>query len=276
MPLVAQSEVPSLDVHKKGTTSGQKQPPDAKEQVTKMAKRVSAAAAKYNITEPAFIINWDQTGVLLQSISPYTMADKEGKQVLVADKEEKRAITAVVASSLAGDLLPMQLVFIGQDSNKEQQKAVPELSDLMTRRTIDKGWHLTQTPSHWSTLESMKDDIRKIPSPWVRQKGKELHFKQQPHAILLLDCWSVHKSEAFRSWMLETYPQFHLVFIPAGCTGIAQPADVILQRPFKAGIVNCFSHWMAVDIHHLIKLGAAPHEPKVKTGMVRMKPLLVE
>ena len=75
--------------YKKGTTSGQKQPPDAKEQVAKMAKRVSAAAAKYNITEPAFIINWDQTGVLLQSINPYTMADKKEKQVPVAGKEEK-------------------------------------------------------------------------------------------------------------------------------------------------------------------------------------------
>ena len=39
--------------------------------------------------------------------------------------EEKRQITAVVASTLGGDLLPLQLIFKGQDHNKKQQKSVP-------------------------------------------------------------------------------------------------------------------------------------------------------
>ena len=86
----------------------------------------------------------------------------------------------------------------------------------------------------------------------------------------------MHTSEEFRGWMKEKRPYYHLVYVPAGCTGIAQPANVILQRPLKAGIVNAFSYWMATEIHLLIATGAAPSEVKVNTGMVRLKPLLVD
>ena len=122
----------------------------------------------------------------------------------------------------------------------------------------------------------MKDYIKKIIDPWVRLKAKGLELKTQAHAVLILDCWSVHTSEDFRAWMKETHPHYHLVYVPAGRTGIAQPADVILQRPLKAGIVNAFSYWMATEIHLLIKNGAAPSELKVNTGMATLKPLLVE
>ena len=161
-----------------------------------------------------------------------------------------------------------------EDKNLSQQKAVPEINPILQKRI--EGWHLTQTYNHWSSLQSMKDYIKKIICPFVRTKGQELRFKKQPHAVLILDCWSVHTSQEFRDWMKEAYPHFHLVYVPAGCTGIAQPADVILQRPLKAGIVNAFSHWMATEIHLLIKLGAAPNELKVDTGMAKLKPLLVQ
>ena len=33
--------------------------------------------------------------------------------------------------------------------------------------------------------------------------------------------------------MKENYPFIKLVFVPGGCTGNFQPADVVLQRPLK-------------------------------------------
>ena len=48
------------------------------------------------------------------------------------------------------------------------------------------------------------------------------------------------------------------------------------QRPLKAGIANAYSYWMACQIHLLIKNGAAPNELRVDTGMVALKPLLVD
>jgi hypothetical protein len=57
--------------------------------------------------------------------------------------------------------------------------------------------------------------------------------------------------------------------------GKAQPADVVLQRPFKAGIINAFNAWMTDEIHLLIKGGTAPQDIRVDTGLKRLKPQLV-
>ena len=43
--------------------------------------------------------------------------------------------------------------------------------------------------------------------------------------------------------MKEQHPDYHIVFIPAGCTGKAQQADVVLQRPLKCDITNQFLQW---------------------------------
>ena len=259
--------------YKRGTTSGQKMPIDWEQQCQDMVKRVSAKAAQYNILHPCFIINWDQTGVHLMKASNATYADIKDKQVPMIGQDEKRQITAVVTSSLAGDLLPLQLIFTGQDANKKQQKAVPTLNVVTTARTRD--WHLTQTKNHWSSLESMKDFIRAIINPYVAAKGRE-HGVHVPHCVLLLDCWSVHTSKAFRDWMARSYPRYHLVYVPAGCTGKAQPADVGLQRPFKHAITNAFTNWLSDQIHYTVKGGKAPSEVKIDTRLSTLKPLLVD
>jgi len=40
-------------------------------------------------------------------------------------------------------------------------------------------------------------------------------------AIILLDCWPVHKS-SFKEFMAKRYPFFILLFVPASCTSKAQ------------------------------------------------------
>jgi hypothetical protein len=102
------------------------------------------------------------------------------------------------------------------------------------------------------------------------------HQVPDSHAVLLFDCWSVHKSEAFLNWLTSTYPLFHPVFIPAGCTGKAQPADVILQRPMKAAFMNEYTAWMTAEMRALLDAGATADTLRVDVGMARMKPLLVK
>ena len=257
---------------KRATSSGQKVPLNWEEQVAGMAKRVSGAAAQYDIVHACFVINWDQTGLVLLPSHKYTFEHVKEKHTALVGQEEKRQITAVVASALSGEMLPLQLIFTGQDKNKKEQRAVPTLSEVTAKRT--RNWHLTQTHNHWSTLESMKDYIRLIIKPWVDAKGRE-HGILNPHCILLIDCWSVHTSQEFRTWMDKAYPDYHRVFVPAGCTGKAQPADVVLQRPFKNHITNAFNTWMTDEIHLTVKGGVAPQDVRVDTGLKKLKPHLV-
>ena len=258
--------------YKRGSTSGQKLPADWEEQCAAMVKRVSASAAEHKIKHPCFIINWDQTGCVLVPAGKYTYASVKSKQVPIVGKDEKRQITAVVASTLEGEMLPLQLIFAGQDKNKQEQKAVRTLNEVTTKRVRD--WHLTQTHNHWSSLESMKDYIRVIIKKWVDNKARQ-HNVVLPHVILLIDCWSVHTSAAFRDWIKVAHPNYHLLFVPANCTSKAQPADAGLQRPFKNAITNSLNAWMADEIHHTVMGGTAAAEVRVDLGLKRLKPQMV-
>ena len=258
--------------YKRGSTSGQKLPVDWEVQCANMVKRVSATAAKHKIQHPCFIINWDQTGCVLVPASKYIYSNIKVKQVPIVGHDEKRQITAVVASTLEGEMLPLQLIFTGQDKNKQERRSVPKLNEITTKRV--RGWHLTQTYNHWSSLESMKDYIRLIIKPWVDEKAR-VHNVRLPHVILLIDCWSVHTSKAFREWMQLNYNSYHILFVPANCTSVAQPADVGIQKPFKNVITDAFNAWMADEIHHTVMGGAAAADVRVDLGIKRLKPHMV-
>lgn len=70
---------------------------------------------------------------------------------------------------------------------------------------------------------------------WTRQK-ELAGAPDDQECILQLDIWSVHKSIQFRTWLDQQYPWIKYRFVPGGCTGIAQPCDVGVQRVFKLAV----------------------------------------
>jgi hypothetical protein len=85
-------------------------------------------------------------------------------------------------------------------------------------------------------FELMCDYVRDILIPyWTRQK-ELVGAPNDQECILHLDVWSVHKSIQFRTWLDQHYPWIKYCFVPGGCTGIAQPCDVGVQRPFKLAV----------------------------------------
>jgi len=61
-------------------------------------------------------------------------------------QERMRQITAVLAESMAGDFLPIQLVYKGKTP-----RCLPNVE------SVPEGWHFTYSPSHWSTEQTMRD-----------------------------------------------------------------------------------------------------------------------
>jgi hypothetical protein len=49
---------------------------------------------------------------------------------------------------------------------------------------------------------------------------KELGLPSSQVSIWLIDCWSVHKSKEFRTWMKKNHPNIILLFVPGGCTSL--------------------------------------------------------
>ena len=54
--------------------------------------------------------------------------------------------------------------------------------------------------------------------------------KGKQHGIIQIDVYTVHTCKEFRDWLKNKHPYLHLVYIPAGCTGVAQVADTVLNR----------------------------------------------
>ena len=63
---------------------------------------------------PELIINWDQTGIKIVSLSSWTIKQKGAKWVEISGVDDKRQITAVFAATPVGEFLPFQLIYISR------------------------------------------------------------------------------------------------------------------------------------------------------------------
>ena len=188
----------------------------------------------------------DQTGVHLVPSSQRTYAPIGDAGVAVIGNDDKRQITCCIASSMNGDLLPLQLIFQGKTA-----RSLPE----PTPASIAANVHITCSENHWSTQETMQQFVAHVIVPYSKAKIQEHALKPDSRIVLVLDVWNVHKSEEFRMFLRTQHPNIHLVFVPPNCTSKLQVADVILQRPFKAGIRNQFNKWAAETIKDQLAQG---------------------
>ena len=215
---------------------------------------------------PSMVVNMDQTGVHLVSASSWTYEMVGSNDGAVVGAEDKRQITACVAASLRGDLLPLQLIFQGKT-----ERSLPVSTYASAAARVD----ITHSNNHWSTQETMQRWIVRVLLPHT-ERMIELHsLDANAHILLLLDCWAVHKSAEFRGWLQQEHPRIHLVFVPANCTSKLQLADVALQRPFKSSITQSFNAWASATIAEQIKRGEVVGI-SAQLGMAALKPLVLQ
>jgi DDE superfamily endonuclease len=215
------------------TSAASKLPPDWQHQGMMAAKRIAYNMQLYKI-HPSLVVNPDQTGLNLVPADKSTYEQRGAKAVHVIGAEDKRQITCVVSSSLDGDLLPLQLIFQGKTD-----ACHPSHTDASRRARV----HITHSPNHWSNQETMRQWIHEVLLPYADRKIVQHSLPRDSHIVLVLDVWSVHVSEEFRTFLRTYHPNIHLVFVPPNCTSKLQVADVILQRPFKCGIRRQFTSW---------------------------------
>ena len=97
-----------------------------------------------NFIPPQLIINWDQTGSKLVSVSEWTMAEEGTNQVPVVCKDDKRKITVLLSISAAGCLLPPQIIY-----------HMVKTAACHAEVTFPTGWNVTHSDNHWSTEATM-------------------------------------------------------------------------------------------------------------------------
>jgi hypothetical protein len=247
------------------TTAASKLPLDWRQQGVLMAKRIGFFMQVYKV-HPSLVVNMDQTGVHLAPVDNRTYASRGAKEVSLIAADDKRQITACIASSLDGDLLPPQLIFQGKTV-----ACHPPLTDASKAAHA----HITHSANHWSNQETMRQYISEVLIPYSERRILEHNLPADSHIVLVLDVWAVHKSEEFRLFLRTQHPRIHVVFVPPNCTSQLQVADVLLQRPFKHGIRQRFNTWAATVLKDQIDR----NEIVGLTSFLRMgiiKPLVLE
>ena len=68
---------------------------------------------------------------------------------------------------------------------------------------LDYGFHFTMTDNHWSNLKTYKEFVQRILVPYYKDVVIRMDLSKDQKMIWIIDCWSVHKFEAFLLCMKE-------------------------------------------------------------------------
>ena len=182
---------------------------------------------------PELVLNWDQTGIHLVPASMWTM-DKEGsKRVEISGANDKRQITAVFCGSLTGDFLPLQLIYKGKTPRCHPRFQFP------------KDWHVTHSPKHWSTEETMIQYINEVIVPYVESQRGALEDPNQA-ALVIIDNFKGQVTAAINE-LLEAH-SIHVCLLPPNTTDLLQPMDIAVNKPAKDFLKRKFEHWYSHEV----------------------------
>jgi hypothetical protein len=132
------------------TTAASKLPLDWHQQGILMAKRIGFFMQIYKV-HPSLVVNMDQTGVHLAPVDSRTYDSRGVEEVRMIGADDKRQITACIASSLDGDLLPpllptLQTVLLSAAGLRAGQQ--PAAVVLEYHSDVDGGNAVIDSPMH--------------------------------------------------------------------------------------------------------------------------------
>jgi hypothetical protein len=229
---------------RKGTQAAQKKPMNWEEQCEQSFLH-KAWVIKDEDVPAALLVNSDQTQVVYAPGDKMSWAETGSKQVAVLGIEEKHAFTVLISIASDGTVLPMQAIYTGKTSRSQPAATSPHYADL-----IAAGFLLQEsgTTTYRSNLETMKTFVNKILSPYFKHIKAQLKLPITQKSLWMIDVWSVHRLKEFRDWMRVTHPNIIIDFVPGGCTSVAQPCDVGIQRPFKLSVKRSYQEDVVTKI----------------------------
>ena len=172
--------------------------------------------------------NFDQTGLRVLPSCKAGIVQPRCREEVTFVYVDKRMVTLLVAT-------PMKSSGTGRLQGHCQQRRLP--LQTCRARSLKKA---TGRP-----LETMVEIFqwldRRVQA--VNGDGGRLH-----HWIAVLDCASVHKSEAFLTVMRRDLWHIHLCFVPATFTATCQPLDISFQVHLGVRLARCVAEHVAGEV----------------------------
>ena len=293
-----------------------KHPPNAAALIQDMILRLAYHMHEHDVP-PALVVNFDHTGMHFMQMrgntwtlveedtdTPHQSRPAKEKETKQQNKGDKRQATGTVGTSMAGDVLPGQLLVEGvqhghgalptlagnkyissSGSNaghavgfKLAQAGTDANAGRLTRTWLA---HLAQTPNHWANIKTSYAILEFIIVPWLLAKKAAIGKAADAVCVLIVDCWYGWKDQdkkktliSFRHYVRDHYPWIRLLFVPAACTDLAQPADRGFISWLKANMRAYYTDIISKEVLRQMQAGADVSTIKIDTSAGYMKQML--
>lgn len=203
-----------------GTHIGQQLPQDSKDLILKFLHKVITIRKTYNINKEN-IINVDETALSYNMPFNKTIHKCGAKTICIrTQRQEKCRISILLSIAGDGNKLMPYAIFKGAANGKiinilNKSKYVTE------KRCICQA-----NKNAWSCNSIIIDWINKVYIPYFTVKNVELN-----NTLLIWDQAPMHYSYDIQKYL--SLKKINFIFILAGLTGILQPLDVCINKPFK-------------------------------------------
>jgi hypothetical protein len=145
--------------------------------------------------------------------------------------DDKRQITAMIAVTLTGEMLPVQLIFQGKTARVE-----PDASKHVGHITT------THSANHWANVDTTMEFLRQVAAYRNNVIDKEGLLATTP-ALLIWDVFYTHREPEVMEFCRRN--NIHLLFVPANCTSFLQLCDVAVNKSWKSSLANSFVRFLA-------------------------------
>ena len=189
------------------TSSNQKVQADFEEQLLHFRRNILRLRHRHMYVLGQ-MLNMDQAIVRFDMPPNRTNEIKGSKRVgIKTTKAEKRGFTVALCAAADGSKLPAFLIFKERTGEIRQHLQIPA------------NVHVTATRNGWMTRDQVLSWTQRVLGP------------SETRRLLLLANYAAHKAADVRAALDKQ--DVDLVFVPAGCTALAQPIDISIVKPFK-------------------------------------------
>lgn len=209
------------------TTDSRKDPQQQGEALRIFRENIVAAREECAIQEDD-IFNMDQLMCWFDMPRHYTYDIRGTKRVRIASTgQTKKGFTVALCASATGVKLPAFLIF------KERNGNIPP--QILENLELPNNVIIAANKNGWMTLPFLH--------VWLQTVYGMDEEEANTRRLLVLDSYKPHGMEESIN-MVNDVCNSELVFVPPGCTPVAQPMDVNINHGFKAHMRWSWALWM--------------------------------
>jgi len=177
---------------------------------------------------PRWTINMDQTNQFYGSL-PKSTLDVRGQRTVNMRKggNDSQRCTVALTVTAAGNILPPYIVYKGTEGGTIHKRELPNHPSGAIYTVQKKAWFDERVMLHW---------VEHVLRPYVATAPVGVI------PIIFLDSFKVHLLGSVANAIQNIGVQ--LEYIPPGCTGLVQPIDVGINKPYKSSMTKVYTSWL--------------------------------